>query len=218
VAGLLAALMSSLAGVFNASSTLFTMDLYAKFKTGASEKSLVRVGQISTAIMVVIGLLWIPVIQGSRGLYDYLQSVQGYLAPPIFVVFFFGIFNKRMNAQGALAALIVGFIMGLFRLAVDTPVMLYEGFTYTSGSFLWIINQFFFQYYSLLILLLSSMVMILVSYATPAPDYTSFAGLTMDTVTEKQQMETRASYNRMDIAATLLVLALILLAYVYFNG
>jgi SSS family solute:Na+ symporter len=96
--------------------------------------------------------------------------------------------------------------------------MLYEGFTYTSGSFLWIINQFFFQYYSLLILLLSSMVMILVSYATPAPDYTSFAGLTMDTVTEKQQMETRASYNRMDIAATLLVLALILLAYVYFNG
>jgi SSS family solute:Na+ symporter len=86
VAGLLAALMSSLAGVFNASSTLFTMDLYSKFKPDASEKTLVRVGQIATAIMVVIGLLWIPVIQGSRGLYDYLQSVQGYLAPLFFYI------------------------------------------------------------------------------------------------------------------------------------
>ena len=218
VAGLLAALMSSLAGVFNASSTLFTMDLYSKFKPDASEKTLVRVGQIATAIMVVIGLLWIPVIQGSRGLYDYLQSVQGYLAPPIFVVFFFGIFNKRMNAQGALAALIVGFLMGLFRLAVDTPVMLNEGFSYASGSFLWIVNNFFFQYYSLVILIVSGLVMVVVSYATPAPDYTSFAGLTMDTVNEEQQLETRSSYNKMDIAATFLVLLLILGAYLYFNG
>ena len=87
VAGLLAALMSSLAGVFNASSTLFTMDLYQKFKPKATEKQLVRMGRIATGVMVVTGLLWIPVIQGSRGLYDYLQSVQGYLAPPIFVVF-----------------------------------------------------------------------------------------------------------------------------------
>jgi SSS family solute:Na+ symporter len=218
VAGLLAALMSSLAGVFNASSTLFTMDLYSKFKPDASEKSLVRVGQIATAVMVVIGLLWIPVIQGSRGLYDYLQSVQGYLAPPIFVVFFFGIFNKRMNAQGALAALIIGFIMGLFRLAVDTPVMLYHGFSYSTGSFLWIVNNFFFQYYSLLILIVSGLVMVLVSYATPAPDYASFAGLTMDTVNEKQQLETRSSYNKTDIAATILVLILIVAAYLYFNG
>jgi len=218
VAGLLAALMSSLAGVFNASSTLFTMDLYSKFKPGASEKTLVRVGQIATAVMVVIGLLWIPVIQGSRGLYDYLQSVQGYLAPPIFVVFFFGIFNKRMNAQGALAALVVGFLMGLFRLAVDTPVMLNEGFSYASGSFLWIVNNFFFQYYSLVILIVSGLVMVVVSYATPAPDYASFAGLTMDTVNEEQQLETRSSYNKMDIFATLLVLVLILGAYLYFNG
>jgi SSS family solute:Na+ symporter len=108
--------------------------------------------------------------------------------------------------------------MGLFRLAVDTPVMLYEGFSYTSGSFLWIVNQFFFQYYSLLILIVSGLVMVLVSYATPAPDYASFAGLTIDTVDEKQQMETRSSYNNMDIAATFLVLALILGAYLYFNG
>ena len=72
--------------------------------------------------MVLIGLLWIPVIQGARGLYDYLQGVQGYLAPPIFVVFFLGVFNKRLNGKGCLAALIIGFALGVFRLAVDTPV------------------------------------------------------------------------------------------------
>src|SRR5699024_5054016 len=87
VAGLLAALMSSLAGVFNASSTLFTMDFYSKFKPEASEQHLVWMGRLATGVMVIIGLLWIPVIQGSRGLYDYLQGVQSYLAPPIFVVF-----------------------------------------------------------------------------------------------------------------------------------
>ncbi|MHC4285426.1 MAG: sodium:solute symporter family transporter, partial [Planctomycetota bacterium] len=88
VAGLLAALMSSLSSVFNASSTLFTMDLYSKFRPDASQHKLVWMGRIATTVMVVIGLFWVPVIQGARGLYHYLQAVQGYLAPPIFVVFF----------------------------------------------------------------------------------------------------------------------------------
>ncbi len=67
--------------------------------------------------MVLIGLAWIPVIQGAKGLYDYLQGVQGYLGPPIFAVFFLGVFMKRLNGPGALAALLVGFAMGMFRLA-----------------------------------------------------------------------------------------------------
>src|SRR5207249_2468758 len=125
VAGLLAALMSSMAGAFNASSTLFTMDLYQKFRPHAGQHQLVWVGRLATTAMVVISLLWIPVIQGARGLYDYLQGVQGYLAPPIFTVFVFGIFNRRLNSKGCLAALIVGFVLGVFRLAVDTPVSLH---------------------------------------------------------------------------------------------
>ena len=104
VAGLLAALMSSLAGVFNACSTLFTMDLYQKFRPKASQHQLVWIGRIATTVMVLIGLLWIPVIQGAKGLYDYLQGVQGYLAPPIFTVFFLGVFKKRLNAKGCLSA------------------------------------------------------------------------------------------------------------------
>jgi solute:Na+ symporter, SSS family len=218
VAGLLAALMSSLAGVFNASSTLFTMDLYSKFKPGTSEKNLVRVGRIATSVMVLIGLLWIPVIQGSRGLYDYLQTVQGYLAPPIFVVFFFGIFNKRLNAKGCLSALIVGFAMGLFRLAVDTPVMLTEGYSYEEGSFFWIINNIFFQYYSLIILLVCAVVMVGVSYATEQPSYEKITGLTYGTITSEHRAETKASYTGWDIAASALVILLILAAYLYFVG
>ena len=152
VAGLLAALMSSLAGVFNACSTLFTIDFYQKLHPKASEAHLVWVGRMATTVMVLIGLLWIPVIQGARGLYEYLQGVQGYLAPPIAAVFFLGVFNKRLNAQGCLAALLVGFSLGVFRLAVDTPVTLgLAGFEqgYPSGSFLWVINNIYFQYLQL---------------------------------------------------------------------
>jgi SSS family solute:Na+ symporter len=218
VAGLLAALMSSLAGVFNASSTLFTMDLYSKFRPNASEAQLVRMGRIATAVMVVIGLLWIPVIQGSRGLYDYLQSVQGYLAPPIFVVFFFGIFNKRLNAKGALAALLVGFALGLFRLAIDTPVMLNEGFSYPEGSFFWILNNTFFQYYSLLIFIISATVMVVVSYASEAPSLEKIQGLTLGTVSAEQKAETRATYRTIDKVVSALVVVLILAAYLYFRG
>ncbi|MDP4709561.1 MAG: sodium:solute symporter [Saprospiraceae bacterium] len=218
VAGLLAALMSSLAGVFNASSTLFTMDLYSKLKPNVSEAQLVRMGRIATGVMVVIGLLWIPVIQGSRGLYDYLQSVQGYLAPPIFVVFFFGIFNKRLNSKGALSALVVGFAMGLFRLAIDTPVTLMEGFAYEEGSFFWIINNIFFQYYSLIIFLVSGLVMIVVSYATEPPTAIQVTNLTIGGVTEEQRAAVKASYTTMDIVATVVVLVLIAAAYIYFTG
>jgi len=218
VAGLLAALMSSLAGVFNASSTLFTMDLYSKFRPGASEKQLVRVGRIATIVMVIIGLLWIPVIQGSRGLYDYLQSVQGYLAPPIFVVFFFGIFNKRLNAKGALAALLVGFGMGLFRLMIDTPVMLTPGFAYPENSVFWIINNIFFQYYSLIIFFVSTVVMFAVSYTSEAPDYQKIKGLAMGTVSAEQKAETKATYRTVDYLTSAFVLVLIIAAYLYFSG
>ena len=105
VAGLLAALMSSLAGAFNAAATLFTMDFYQRLRPKVTQERLVWIGRVATGVMVLIGLLWIPVIRGGRGLYDYLQGVQSYLAPPIFVVFFFGVFMKRLNAKGCLAAL-----------------------------------------------------------------------------------------------------------------
>ncbi len=218
VAGLLAALMSSLAGAFNAASTLFTMDFYSRLRPKVSQERLVHIGRVATGVMVLIGLLWIPVIRGGKGLYDYLQGVQAYLAPPIFVVFFFGVFMKRLNAKGCLSALLTGFALGLFRLAVDTPVKLIPGFAYPEGSFLWIVNHIFFQYYSLVIFLISIVVMIVVSYMTEAPSYEKISGLTYGTVTEEHKRESRASWQWRDVATSAVVLILILAAYLYFRG
>ena len=221
VAGLLSALMSSLAGVFNASSTLFTVDLYSKWRPNASQAQIVRVGRWATLAMVVIGIAWIPVIRGAEGLYNYLQAVQGYLAPPIFVVFFFGIFFKRLNAQGCFWALLVGFGLGLFRMAVDTPVSLgLPGFAqgYAPGTFLWIINNIYFQYFSVLITIVSAIVMVGVSLMTSEPEYSRLKGLTFATVSERERRESRASWNWRDVASSAFVLACILAAYVYFTG
>jgi SSS family solute:Na+ symporter len=221
VAGLLAALMSSLAGVFNACSTLFTMDLYQKFRPKATQHQLVWIGRVATTVMVLIGLFWIPVIQGAKGLYDYLQGVQGYLAPPIFTVFFLGVFNKRLNAKGCLSALVVGFLLGAFRLAVDTPVALgmagYEQ-GYVAGSFFWIVNNIYFQYYSAFIFLVCVVVMIAVSYATEAPAEGTLTGLTFATVTDEHRAESRSSWSRWEVLGSGVVLLLILMAYLYFNG
>ncbi|MDI6848958.1 MAG: sodium:solute symporter [Candidatus Saccharicenans sp.] len=218
VAGLLAALMSSLAGVFNASSTLFTIDFYSRIKENISQEKLVHVGRIATTVMVLIGLAWLPVIRGGKGLYDYLQGVQSYLAPPIFVVFFLGILNKRLNGKGCLAALYTGFILGLFRLAVDTPVKLIPGFQYPEGSILWIINNIYFQYYSLFIFLVSVAVMFAVSYATEKPDEQKIIGLTFGTVTPEQKQATRSSWSKWDVVASVIVVLLIIAAYLYFTG
>src|SRR5215467_13353760 len=217
VAGLLAALMSALAGVFNASSSLFTMDFYSRLRPKASQAQLVWVGRAATVVMVIIGLLWIPVIQGGRGLYDYLQGIQAYLAPPIFVVFFFGIFMKRLNGAGCLATLLTGFAMGLFRLAVDTPVKL-MGTTYAEGSFLWIVNNIFFQYYSLLITVVCILVFIIVSYATKQPDYAKIGGLTFSTLTEEDRRATRATWSVKDVLLSILMVLLIISIYLYFTG
>jgi SSS family solute:Na+ symporter len=221
VAGLLSALMGSLAGVFNACSTLFTVDLYEKWKPKATQHELVRMGRIATTVMVVIAMLWIPVVQGAHSLYDYLQQVQGYLAPPIFVVFFFGVFWKRLNAKGCLYAMVAGFLLGLFRMLVDTPVtMKLKGFEhgYTEGTFLWIVNNINFQYFSIIITLFSALVMVLVSYATPAPQYEKIKSLTFGTTTDEDRTRTTASWGWQEVAASAFILLCILGAYLYFRG
>ncbi len=221
VAGLLSALMGSLAGVFNACSTLFTVDLYAKVRPQASQHQIVRTGRIATGVMVLVALAWIPVIQGASGLYNYLQTIQGYLAPPIFVVFFFGVFYKRLNAQGCLWAMIVGFALGLFRMLVDTPVTLgVAGFEkgYTPGSFLWIVNNIYFQYFSVLITIVSAIVMIVVSHLTREPDYDSMKGLIYGTATPEQRRQTFESWSWREVVASGFVLSCILGAYLYFRG
>lgn len=218
VAGLLSALMGSLAGVFNACSTLFTVDIYQKLRPKASQHELVRMGRIATTIMVLIAMAWIPVVKGATGLYNYLQSIQGYLAPPIFVVFFFGVFWKRLNASGCLWAMVIGFVVGLFRMLVDTPITLGIVKNYPEGSFLWIINNINFQYFSILITIISAVVMVAVSYMTPAPQYDKIKNLSFGTVTDEHRAASQASWDWRDVLASAFVLAVILAGYLYFRG
>jgi SSS family solute:Na+ symporter len=169
----------------------------------------------------VIALAWIPVIKGAQSLYGYLQAVQSYLAPPIFVVFFLGVFWKRLNGQGALWAMIVGFALGIFRMIVDTPVTLglagYEK-GYPEGTFFWIVNNVYFQYFSVLITLVSAIVMVGVSYMTPEPEYAKIQSLTFGTTTPEDIKKTRASWGTKEVLASGLVLACIMGGYLYFRG
>jgi SSS family solute:Na+ symporter len=136
-------------------------------------------------------------------------------------VFFFGVFFKRLNAAGALWAMIIGFALGIFRMAVDTPVTLgLAGFEngYTPGSFLWIVNMIYFQYFSVLITIVSAVVMVGVSFATSAPDYGRLRSLTFATTTAEDKLNTRDSWTWKEIAGSALVLICILGSYLYFRG
>ena len=137
--------------------------------------------------------------------------------PGVFIIFFFGIFMKRLNGTGCLATLLVGFAMGLFRLGVDTPVKL-MGTVYPEGSFLWIVNNIFFQYYSLLITIVCIIVFIAVSYATKPPDYGKISGLTYSTLTAEDRKASRASWSTIDVVTSVLLIAVILAIYLYFTG
>lgn len=180
IAGLLAALMSSLSSVFNSCSTLITWDIYKKLHPGASEKSLVWVGQLSTVLLVGLGLLWIPMMKLISGqIYQYLQSVQAYISPPIAAVFLLGVFWKRVNGAGAVAALGCGLVLGLGRLVAElNKASLGEGLLYWYSD----IN---FLHFAIFLFVICSVVLVLVSLATPAPDRDKIAGLTMATASER---------------------------------
>ena len=143
------------------------------------------------------------------------------MAPPIFVVFFFGVFWKRLNAKGCLWAMIIGFVGGLFRMLVDTPVtMKLAGFEegYTEHSFLWVVNNINFQYFSILITLISAAVMVGVSYATTQPDYESIKNLSFGTRTVEYRAESQASWSAREVLTSIFVVLVILGGYLYFTG
>ena len=220
IAGLLAALMSSLASVFNSSSTLFTMDFYKKYKPNASERHLVIVGRIATATMVILSLLWVPIIQNMPGsLYGYLQSVQAYIAPPIFAVFFLGVFYKRVNAFGCMAGLIAGFILGMLRLAAHVT---YDfGMApnlYTEGSFALWFAKTPFSLVCIYLTLTCCAIIVAVSYMTPKPRPEQLAGITYGHATPEQRKETRESWGYIDVITSAGLIAIILAIYVYFTG
>lgn len=179
VACLLAALMSSLASLFNSSASLFTVDIYEKLRPGCSEKHLVNVGRIATTVVVGLGMIWIPVMKiiSSGGLYDYLQSVQGYLAPSIAAVFLFGVFWKRMNGTGAMWGLLTGFVLGMAKLTIQTFFGSGEGKIH-DPAFLAAIGDFNPYYATGILFVLSIAALVVSSLMTAAPDKRHTDGLT----------------------------------------
>ncbi|HUP01491.1 MAG TPA: sodium/solute symporter, partial [Gemmatimonadota bacterium] len=200
VAGLLAALMSSLSSVFNSCSTLITWDVYRELHPGASERRLVWVGQLSTAVLVGFGLLWIPLMELISGqLYTYIQSVQAYISPPIAAVFLFGVFWSRLNARGAMASLITGFVLGMGRLVAELNQAALDGWLLAFAR----VN---FLHFAVGLFLVCSAVLVLASLTAPPPPADKVAGLTYGTAVRREPRET-ASRRRDAILSVILAVA-----------
>lgn len=216
VAGLLSALMSSLASLFNSCATLFTVDIYAKLRPGRAESELVNVGRVATAVVVVLGIVWIPVMKfvSGGGLYQYLQSVQGYLAPPITAVFLLGLFVPRINSRGAFVGLVSGFVLGMVKLTLQA--LAGAGMLGDSGV-LYSIGQYNFLYASGWLFLISVITVVGASLTAPAQSAASIAGLTYNSLTPTEAAENRASWGWQEVAGTGAVLALVLGIYLYFS-
>jgi len=212
IAGLLAALMSSLASVFNSCSTLITWDFYKKLKPDVTEQRLVVVGRIATGVLVVLGLLWIPFMKYiSSQLYIYLQSVQAYIAPPIAACFMLGLFIKRLNGAGAIASLITGFVLGALRLVLELMNGVDKAGLASGTLWEWI-AEINFLHFAVFLFVLCTGVLLGVSFITKAPSDEQIKGLTFATV-EREEPGRREGRNR--ILSVVLVLTIGVLWYVF---
>jgi solute:Na+ symporter, SSS family len=213
VGGILAALMSSLASLFNSSATLFTVDFYQKYRPQAPEKELVKVGRIATVVVVVLGILWIPVMRGlGKFLYAYLQDVQAMLAPGIAAVFLLGVLSKRTTPKAGLYGLLIGFVLGMTRLGfkIFGTGMSQDGLLY---SVFFKMNGY---NYEVILFFVVIVMMILISYFTPKADPVAIKGLYVGSATAEQKALTRASYNNWDLFFSGLIIAVIIAFYAYF--
>ena len=213
-AGLMAALMSSLASVFNSCSTLFTIDIYKKLNPSATEARMVRVGRMATLVVVILGIAWVPIIEqlADGALYGYLQNVQAYIAPPITAVFLLGIFSSRINYQGAQATLFAGFFIAALRLGLEVT----KGSLDPSG-FLFQYADMNFLKFSSFFFLASVAIAILVSIATPRIPLAQLDGLTLQTTSAEQRAANRQSFSLIDIVASAFVILIVLFVMVYFS-
>jgi len=203
VAGLLAALMSSLSSVFNSTSTLITFDIYKKYRPEASDKELVNAGRISTIALVALGIGWIPLMQAIEGgLFQQLQSIQAYISPPIAAAFLLGIFFKKINSAGAKWALISGAILGLGRLSMEVTGGEYTGFLgwYVGMNFL---------HFALLLFAICSVILILVSLAKPEAE-------TYDDASLVWSKETKVPMSSTTRALTFLLILCVITLWVVF--
>lgn len=215
VCGIISALMNSLASLFNSSSMLFTIDFYKKFKPDTSEKKLVRVGQLATVVIVILGVLWIPVMKSVGDvLYTYLQDVQSVLAPGIAAAFLLGITTKRATPKGGMWGLIIGFVIGLTRLGAN---VYYSnagavGDSWFKGLF-YDTNWLFFCG-GMFVFCLTAIA--LISIFTKPATTEQLQGLTFGSSSPEQRAATRASWNAWDIIHSAIIILITVAFYIYF--
>jgi solute:Na+ symporter, SSS family len=214
VACLLAALMSSLASLFNSSASLFTVDIYEKLRPGRTQEHYVWIGRIATAVTVGLGILWIPVMYkvSGGGLYQYLQNVQGFLAPPITAVFVLGLFWKRINSYGAVWGLGLGFVLGMTKLTIQT---FFGADKIANPAWLAAVGDFSWLYASGVLFALSCLIVIVASFVTDPPPEEKTKGLTYDTV--KDDPEVKASWDTTNTILACVVIGLVACMYLYFS-
>jgi SSS family solute:Na+ symporter len=215
VCGILAALMSSLASLFNSSAMLFTIDFWKRLKPETSEKSLVRIGQTATVVIVILGILWIPIMRSvGNVLYNYLQDVQSVLAPGIAAAFLLGITWKRASAKGGMWGLLSGIIIGLTRLGAK---VYYSNATDAGDSwFKAVFYDFNWLFFCGVMLIVCCLIVIIVSLCTEAPEEKKIQGLVFGTSTPEQIEATRNSWNHWDIIHTVIILTITVAFYIYF--
>ena len=210
IGGLVAALMSSLASLFNSSATLFTIDFYKKFKPESSEKHLLKVGRIATIVIVVLGLLWIPVMSLIADvLYEYLQSVQSLIAPGIAAVFLLGLCSKRITPTAGFVGLVSGFVLGMIRL-----VLLPFKDDLTGSSFAWITTMNWL-YYCILLFVVVVVIMIVVSMFTKQADEEQLKGLTFSSLDKATMKEVAAGLDKWDYIHTAGIIGIT--AFIYYR-
>jgi len=213
IAGLLAALMSSLSSAFNSSSTLLTIDFYQKYRPNATEKELVRFGRVATIILVVLSLGWIPFMETlmGGGIFHYLQSIQAYISPPIAAVFLLGLFFKWINARGAIVALWAGFVIGITRLVSE--FLSKEGMiTVAEGGWLEGFLAINFLHFALFLFLLCAAILMLVSRMSQVEPSENAAGLSF-----QKNQPAAALRNKTDIGLTVALIGLVLILWTVFS-
>lgn len=217
VCGILAALMSSLASLFNSSAALFTIDFYQRYKPDTDPKKLVRIGQAATVVIVLLGVLWIPVMRSiGNVLYNYLQDVQSVLAPGIAAAFLMGVCWKRATAQGGMWGLIAGLGIGITRLCAK---IYYSNAAVLPGDqnwFKWMFYDSNWLFFCGWMLVFCMLVVVVVSLFTKAPDPEKIKGLVFGTSTPEQKAATRASWNKWDVIHTVIILCITAAFYWYF--
>ncbi|MGW9685966.1 sodium:solute symporter [Flagellimonas sp. 2504JD1-5] len=211
--GLMAALMSSLASVFNSCSTIFTIDIYKKLKPLTAETKLLRVGKIATSIVVIFGIIWIPIMEkiGGGVLYQYLQSVQSYIAPPITAVFLLGIIWERVNSKAAIVTLFAGLVVAALRILAEIYQSDLSGLLLSFAT----IN---FAHMAIFMFLFSVVLCIGVSLATNPPDYTLIKGLTFGTLSKEDKQLNQESISTIDIVLSGVLVAVVIFILSYFTG